>query len=79
MRDHTSGQRWDNRTLEDLNYMVLRVSCRGCRHSNLMYPADLLVRFRNTKRTAWPLLIPRFKCSVCGEKQAVAEAHALPR
>lgn len=41
MRDHTSGQQWDRRSLNDLNYMVIRVSCRSCRHSNLRYPIDL--------------------------------------
>jgi hypothetical protein len=54
-----------------------RLSCRGCRHSNLRYPIDLK-RYQDPN-WAWTLTIPRFRCSVCGERNAVAEAHPLPR
>ena len=66
MRDHTSGQQYDRRSLNDLSYMVVRVSCRACRHSNLRYPIDLK-RYQDPN-WAWTLMIPRFRCSVCGEK-----------
>jgi len=78
MLAHRSGQNWDRRTLEDLHYSVLRVSCRSCRHSNLIYPVDIL-RHPRIQNTAWTLLIPRFRCSVCLERDAVAECHPLPR
>jgi len=50
---------------------------RSCRHSNLRYPVDLK-RYQDPK-WAWTLMIPRFKCSVCGERDAFAEAQPLPR
>jgi hypothetical protein len=77
MRDHSSGQQDDRRSLNDLSFMVVRVSCRACRHSNLKYPIDLK-RYQDPN-WAWTLTIPRFRCSVCGEKNAIAEAHPLPR
>jgi len=75
MHDHTSGQKRDARSLNDLRYSVIRVSCQGCNHSNLRYPIDLK-RYADPNH-AWVLLIPT--CSICGVRDAIAEAHPLPR
>jgi hypothetical protein len=56
MRDHNTGQQWDKRNLNDLSYAVIRVSCRGCRHSNLRYPIDL--KQYQDPNWAWTLMIP---------------------
>ena len=77
MRDCRSGQEWDSRTLDDLQWWVVRVSCRGCRHSRLVYPIDLKAYIGPRER--WTVAIPRLRCSVCGERKAIADAQPLPR
>lgn len=78
MRDWKSGgQDYDTRTLDELRWMVLRVSCKSCRHMNVLYPIDL--KRHLGPRDRWTNAIPKLKCSVCNEKNAMVETLPLPR
>lgn len=77
MRDWRSGGQWDNRTLSELRWCRVRVVCQACRHVADLDPADLV--WRQPRRWNWQLIVPRFKCTVCNERQAIAHAEPLPR
>jgi hypothetical protein len=77
MRDHTSGPEWDKRNLGELSYCRVRVVCKFCRHVAYFRP-EQLTRFQ-PPRWHWQLVIPRFRCTVCGEREADAFAEPLPR
>jgi hypothetical protein len=77
MRDHTSGPRWDHRSLRDLTYCRVRVVCKVCRHVAYLNPKGL-ERYQSP-RWNWQLIIPRLRCTDCGMSQANATAEPLPR
>lgn len=77
MRDWRSGSQWDTRTFDDLRYCRIRVNCRACRHCADFGPEQLA--WRQPPKWNWRQIIPRFRCTVCGEKQADAVAEPLPR
>ena len=77
MHGHTSGPQWDKRSLGELSFCRVRVVCKFCRHMAYLRPVDL-VRHQSPK-WHWQLIIPRFRCMVCGKKRADAFAEQLPR
>jgi hypothetical protein len=77
MRDWRSGSEWDSRTLAELRYCRVRVVCQVCRHIADFDPSQL--RPRQPERWNWQLLVPRFRCSVCGKRDAKAHTEPLPR
>jgi hypothetical protein len=77
MRDWRSGSQWDTRTFDDLRYCRIRVNCKACRHYADFRPEQLA--WQQPPRRNWLLIIPRFRCSVCEERQAHDSAEPLPR
>jgi hypothetical protein len=77
MRDHTSGPQWDKRNLGELIYCRVRVVCKCCRHTAYFWPQDLARH--QPLRWHWQLVIPRFRCTACGKREADAFAEPLPR
>lgn len=77
MRDWRSGQAWDSRTLDDLQWVEIHIRCQGCKHGAIRYPVEF--KGKLGPRDRWTTLIPKFKCCICNEKRATAEAKPMPR
>lgn len=78
MRDHRHGQQWDSRHLRELHWCRIRVTCGACRNTAYFRP-DELAWHRLSKRGSWRLLVPKFRCTACGQRRAEARVETLPR